>query len=201
MLDSASFGLSRTYLNDEGEGCSSKRAVLTTRKRSSIFETDTDDLDVHEESEQQQRSSEFGRTEDEERPDSDYRSGCRGVSWNRRMKSWLAFWTEHKIRRSKTFNAKVLGFEAARDAAIDFLHHKRAVLQTPTSPPLSAGLTPSPGSAASLGASRLSYPGTTAEQAHSQSQSQSHSHTYIYYSHQPQHHESSPFGIWGLEDF
>ena len=59
----------------------------------------------------------------------DYRSGCRGVSWNRRMKSWLAFWTENKTRRSKTFNAKVLGFAAARDAAIEFLQNKRAALQ------------------------------------------------------------------------
>ncbi len=59
----------------------------------------------------------------------DYRSGCRGVSWNRRMKSWLAFWTENKTRRSKTFNAKVLGFSAARDAAIEFLQNKRAALQ------------------------------------------------------------------------
>lgn len=61
--------------------------------------------------------------------DRDYRSGCRGVSWNRRMKSWLAFWTENKSRRSKTFNAKVLGFTAARDAAIEFLLNKRAALQ------------------------------------------------------------------------
>jgi AP2 domain len=59
----------------------------------------------------------------------DFRSGCRGVSWNRRMRSWLAFWTENKIRRSKTFNAKVLGFENAREQAILFLKNKKIQLR------------------------------------------------------------------------
>ncbi len=59
----------------------------------------------------------------------EYRSGCRGVSWNRRMKAWLAFWTEGKIRRSKTFNAKLLGFEQAKQHAIDFLREKKAQLR------------------------------------------------------------------------
>ena len=59
----------------------------------------------------------------------EYRSGCRGVSWNRRMKAWLAFWTEGKIRRSKTFNAKLLGFEQAKQHAIDFLRDKKAQLR------------------------------------------------------------------------
>ena len=58
----------------------------------------------------------------------EYRSGCRGVSWNRRMKAWLAFWTEGKVRRSKTFNAKLLGFDQAREQAIDFLREKKALL-------------------------------------------------------------------------
>ena len=61
---------------------------------------------------------------------SEFRSGCRGVSWNRRMKAWLAFWSEGKVRRSKTFNAKSLGFERARDAAIEFLVGKKAQLQS-----------------------------------------------------------------------
>jgi len=61
---------------------------------------------------------------------SEFRSGCRGVSWNRRMKAWLAFWTEGKVRRSKTFNTKSMGFEKARDAAIEFLVGKKAQLNT-----------------------------------------------------------------------
>jgi hypothetical protein len=59
----------------------------------------------------------------------EFRSGYRGVSWNRRMKAWLAFWSEGKNRRSKTFNAKVMGFDKARDAAIDFLKRKKQLLQ------------------------------------------------------------------------
>lgn len=59
----------------------------------------------------------------------EFRSGYRGVSWNRRMKAWLAFWSEGKNRRSKTFNAKVMGFEKARAAAIDFLKKKKQLLQ------------------------------------------------------------------------
>ena len=59
----------------------------------------------------------------------EFRSGYRGVSWNRRMKAWLAFWSEGKNRRSKTFNAKVMGFEKARAAAIDFLKRKKQLLQ------------------------------------------------------------------------
>jgi len=59
----------------------------------------------------------------------EFRSGYRGVSWNRRMKAWLAFWSEGKNRRSKTFNAKVMGFERARAAAIDFLKKKKQLLQ------------------------------------------------------------------------
>lgn len=59
----------------------------------------------------------------------EFRSGYRGVSWNRRMKAWLAFWSEGKNRRSKTFNAKVMGFEKARSAAIDFLKKKKQFLQ------------------------------------------------------------------------
>lgn len=59
----------------------------------------------------------------------EFRSGYRGVSWNRRMKAWLAFWSEGKNRRSKTFNAKVMGFEKARSAAIDFLKKKKQLLQ------------------------------------------------------------------------
>ena len=58
----------------------------------------------------------------------EFRSGYRGVSWNRRMKAWLAFWSEGKNRRSKTFNAKVMGFEKARSAAIDFLKRKKQLL-------------------------------------------------------------------------
>jgi AP2 domain len=65
---------------------------------------------------------------------SEFRSGCRGVSWNRRMKAWLAFWTEGKVRRSKTFNTKCLGFERARDAAIEFLISKKAHLQAQGNP-------------------------------------------------------------------
>jgi len=56
---------------------------------------------------------------------SQYRSGCRGVSWNRRMKAWLAFWMDGKTRRSKTFSSKVYGFEEARLAAIDFLQGRK----------------------------------------------------------------------------
>jgi hypothetical protein len=59
----------------------------------------------------------------------EFRSGYRGVSWNRRMKAWLAFWSEGKNRRSKTFNAKVMGFDKARAAAIDFLKRKKQLLQ------------------------------------------------------------------------
>lgn len=59
----------------------------------------------------------------------EFRSGYRGVSWNRRMKAWLAFWSEGKNRRSKTFNAKVMGFDKARAAAIDFLKKKKQLLQ------------------------------------------------------------------------
>lgn len=59
----------------------------------------------------------------------EFRSGYRGVSWNRRMKAWLAFWSEGKNRRSKTFNAKVMGFDKARSAAIDFLKKKKQLLQ------------------------------------------------------------------------
>jgi hypothetical protein len=59
----------------------------------------------------------------------EFRSGYRGVSWNRRMKAWLAFWSEGKNRRSKTFNAKVMGFDKARASAIDFLKKKKQFLQ------------------------------------------------------------------------
>ena len=59
----------------------------------------------------------------------EFRSGYRGVSWNRRMKAWLAVWSEGKNRRSKTFNAKVMGFDKARAAAIDFLKRKKQLLQ------------------------------------------------------------------------
>ena len=45
------------------------------------------------------------------------------------MKAWLAFWSEGKNRRSKTFNAKVMGFEKARAAAIEFLKKKKQFLQ------------------------------------------------------------------------
>jgi hypothetical protein len=50
------------------------------------------------------------------------------------MKAWLAFWTEGKVRRSKTFNTKCLGFERARDAAIEFLISKKAQLQAQGNP-------------------------------------------------------------------
>ncbi len=64
----------------------------------------------------------------ESHPGVEFRSGYRGVSWNRRMKAWLAFWSEGKNRRSKTFKAKVLGFEKARSAAFDFLKMKKHLL-------------------------------------------------------------------------
>jgi hypothetical protein len=70
-----------------------------------------------------------GEISDKELGTVEFRSGYRGVSWNRRMKAWLAFWSEGKNRRSKTFNAKVMGFDKARAAAIDFLKKKKQMLQ------------------------------------------------------------------------
>ncbi|KAL7066074.1 AP2 domain-containing protein, partial [Cryptosporidium serpentis] len=58
-----------------------------------------------------------------------FKSGYKGVSWNKRMQSWLAFWTEGQKRRSKTFNSKIYGFEAARSEAITFLKAKQNELQ------------------------------------------------------------------------
>lgn len=57
--------------------------------------------------------------------DGNYQSGYKGVSWNRRMQSWLAFWAEGNRRHSKSFAAKAFGFENARKRAIDFLRKKR----------------------------------------------------------------------------
>ncbi|CEM02397.1 unnamed protein product [Vitrella brassicaformis CCMP3155] len=56
------------------------------------------------------------------------KSGCKGVSWNKRMQAWLSFWSERGTRKSKTFSAKG-GFEEARQQAIDFLTQKRAELE------------------------------------------------------------------------
>ncbi|KAH8740256.1 hypothetical protein FG386_001531 [Cryptosporidium ryanae] len=59
-----------------------------------------------------------------------YKSGYKGVSWNKRMQSWLAFWTEGQRRRSKTFNSKIYGFDVARSEAIAFLKAKQNELQS-----------------------------------------------------------------------
>eukprot|EP00916_Digyalum_oweni_P015082 GHVL01024601.1.p1 GENE.GHVL01024601.1~~GHVL01024601.1.p1 ORF type:complete len:253 (+),score=32.90 GHVL01024601.1:45-803(+) len=61
--------------------------------------------------------------------DMTYKSGFKGVSWNRRMNAWLAFWSENKLRKSKTFSARQIGFEEARVAAIEFLKTKRDELK------------------------------------------------------------------------
>ncbi|CEM11437.1 unnamed protein product [Vitrella brassicaformis CCMP3155] len=54
-----------------------------------------------------------------------YKSGFKGVSWNKRMQAWLAFWTERGTRRSKTFSPRHVGAEEARLQAIEFLKGKR----------------------------------------------------------------------------
>ncbi|CEM35356.1 unnamed protein product [Vitrella brassicaformis CCMP3155] len=57
------------------------------------------------------------------------KSGFPGVSWNSRMASWLAFWTEPSgQRRSKTFNTKGQGVEAARLEAVEYLKLKKSLL-------------------------------------------------------------------------
>lgn len=50
-------------------------------------------------------------------------SGYPGVSWNRRMGAWLAFFYDDESRRSRTFHPKYYDFdvEAARLAAIEFM--------------------------------------------------------------------------------
>ncbi|KAK6590881.1 hypothetical protein RS030_111886 [Cryptosporidium xiaoi] len=63
-------------------------------------------------------------------PNDQYKSGYKGVSWNKRMQSWLAFWTEGQRRRSKTFNSKIYGFDVARSEAIAFLKAKQSELQS-----------------------------------------------------------------------
>lgn len=53
-------------------------------------------------------------------------SGFKGVSWNSRMKAWLAFYvTENGERKSKTFSTRKLGMEEARLQAITFCKQKQ----------------------------------------------------------------------------
>eukprot|EP00914_Ancora_sagittata_P014246 GHVO01027797.1.p1 GENE.GHVO01027797.1~~GHVO01027797.1.p1 ORF type:complete len:256 (-),score=37.62 GHVO01027797.1:655-1422(-) len=53
-------------------------------------------------------------------------SGFKGVSWNSRMKAWLAFYvTENGERKSKTFSTRKLGMEEARLQAISFCREKQ----------------------------------------------------------------------------
>lgn len=53
-------------------------------------------------------------------------SGFKGVSWNSRMKAWLAFYvTENGERKSKTFSTRKLGMEEARLQAIAFCKLKQ----------------------------------------------------------------------------
>ncbi|XP_053991821.1 uncharacterized protein LOC128883467 isoform X2 [Hylaeus volcanicus] len=53
-------------------------------------------------------------------------SGFKGVSWNSRMKAWLAFYvTENGERKSKTFSTRKLGMEEARVQAITFCKQKQ----------------------------------------------------------------------------
>jgi hypothetical protein len=56
---------------------------------------------------------------------SDFQSGCKGVSWNNRMKAWLAFWMDSRTRRSKTFSTRIYGFNEAKELAIEFLREKK----------------------------------------------------------------------------
>eukprot|EP00923_Selenidium_pygospionis_P039200 GHVN01068266.1.p1 GENE.GHVN01068266.1~~GHVN01068266.1.p1 ORF type:complete len:805 (-),score=125.30 GHVN01068266.1:506-2920(-) len=54
-------------------------------------------------------------------------SGHKGVSWNSRMKAWLAFYINEDGKRcSKTFATRKLGHENAREQAIAFLRQKHA---------------------------------------------------------------------------
>eukprot|EP00921_Rhytidocystis_pertsovi_P023428 GHVQ01037475.1.p1 GENE.GHVQ01037475.1~~GHVQ01037475.1.p1 ORF type:complete len:666 (-),score=54.93 GHVQ01037475.1:232-2229(-) len=63
-------------------------------------------------------------------------SGYPGVSWNKRMRAWLAFFYDGSTRRSRTFSPKNMGgdVEAARLAAIAFMRSVEGNKRRTTAP-------------------------------------------------------------------
>ncbi|CEL99830.1 unnamed protein product [Vitrella brassicaformis CCMP3155] len=61
---------------------------------------------------------------------SEHQSGVRGVTYNKKVNSWLAFWQEGGSRKSKHFMVESLGFEGAKEAAIAHRRRKMERLHT-----------------------------------------------------------------------